>query len=137
MRWKYVDLDAGQIRVYQIKRKRYRHCCLGPHACGVGQYRTPCVYERRKKRCPKPCQKDCTFYPQHCPQWLGGDCFFTVPKGGGIRSVAIPKPLIPLLEEARELQRKEKLIARGRVGGMGFVLSEHARPAVGTSRRLV
>lgn len=113
MRWSCVDLKAGTVRVFQLKRSRYRHGCKNPHACGAKWHmkpcRTPC--KRHKRRCPKPCRKDCTFHAQHCPERLGGDWKSREPKGGKVRTVVIPEPLIPVLEEAKKAQQKERQAA--------------------------
>jgi integrase len=110
MRWSCIDFKQGTVRVFQLKRTRYRHGCASPAACTAKWHVKPCKSPcKRHKRCPKPCQKGCKFHAQHCPKRLGGEWEFTEPKGGKARSVAIPKPLLPLLEEARKLQEKEKL----------------------------
>ncbi|MGN9788464.1 tyrosine-type recombinase/integrase [Nonomuraea sp. ZG12] len=49
LRWKYVDLKQGVIRVFwQIKHQRHRHGCKDPHACGERLHRYPCPED-----CPK------------------------------------------------------------------------------------
>jgi integrase len=35
MRWRFVNLDEGTIRVYQLKRRRFEHGCADPYACGA------------------------------------------------------------------------------------------------------
>ena len=35
LRWKYVDLDAGTVKVWwQLQRTPWRHGCADPHTCG-------------------------------------------------------------------------------------------------------
>lgn len=96
MRWGCIDLQAGTLRVFQIKRTRYRHGCDDPHACGANQHRGPCAVpcKRHKKRCPVPCRLDCRFHAQQCPKRLGGEWEFRQPKGGKVRTLVIPAPLI-------------------------------------------
>lgn len=108
MRWGCIDLKAGTVRVYQLKRTRYRHGCADPHACGAKFHREPCTVPctRHKKRCPVPCRPDCQFHAQQCPQRLGGEWEFREPKGGKVRTVDIPAPLIKLLKEQWRKQKK-------------------------------
>lgn len=113
MRWSCVDLDAGTVRVFQIKRTRYQHGCPNPVACANGRHLRACKHlcTRHAKRCPKPCARGCTRHAQFCPQRIGGAWVFKQPKGGKARTVAIPQPLVVQLAEARELQQKEKSAA--------------------------
>lgn len=110
MRWSCIDFKAGTVRVYQLKRARYQHGCANPHACGAKWHNracaTPC--KRHKKRCPKPCQKGCRFHAQHCPERTGGAWEFKVPKGGKVRTIAIPRPLLAQLQKAQKAQAKER-----------------------------
>ncbi|MBR7828149.1 hypothetical protein KDK95_17665 [Actinospica sp. MGRD01-02] len=48
MRWGCVDLDAGTVRVFQIKRSRYQHGCGDPAACGAA---------RHVRSCKHPCMR--------------------------------------------------------------------------------
>ena len=113
MRWGCVDLDAGTVRVFQIKRSRYQHGCPNPAACANGHHaracKDPCA--RHARRCPKPCVRGCALHAQFCPQRIGGAWVFKQPKGGKARTVAIPQSLVIQLAEARELQQKEKAAA--------------------------
>lgn len=114
MRWRYVDLDAGTVRVFQIKRSRYQHGCSDPAACASDNHHayscsSPCT--RHPKRCPKPCPRGCRQHAQYCPQRTGGEWDFKQPKGGKARTLAIPKPLIGMLVQARGLQAREKAAA--------------------------
>ena len=110
MRWSCIDLKAGTVRVYQLKRSRYRHGCDNPHECGAKRHRKPCKApcEKHEKRCPVPCRPDCQYHAQSCPKRLGGDWTFREPKGGKARSLVIPAPLIRLLKEAWRQQKKLK-----------------------------
>ena len=113
MRWECVDLEAGAVRVFQIKRSRYQHGCDNPIICGVGHHVLPCKdpCTHHVRRCPKPCARGCTLHAQFCPQRTGGDWIFKQPKGGKARTLALPQPLILLLAETRELQEREKSAA--------------------------
>jgi integrase len=108
MRWGSIDLRAGTMRVYQVKRTRYRHGCADPYACGAQWHRkacaTPC--KRHKKRCPVPCRDDCRFHAQHCPERLGGTWEFKEPKGGKARTLALPAPLVRELKAHWRKQKK-------------------------------
>lgn len=110
MRWGCIDLAAGTMRVWQIKRSRYRHGCDDPHACGAKFHRKPCAEpcNRHKTRCPAACRPDCQLHAQQCPKRLGGEWTFREPKGGKARSLVIPKPLLRLLKEAWRHQKKIK-----------------------------
>lgn len=113
MRWGCVDLKAGTVRVFQIKRSRYQHGCGNPAACASGHHVRPCkdLCTRHPRRCPKQCARGCTLHAQFCAQRTGGQWVFKQPKGGKARTVAIPQPLVALLIKARELQEQEKLAA--------------------------
>jgi integrase len=144
LRWKYVDLDRGMIRVFwQIKRQRFRHGCDDPHACGERLHRYPCPKDCPKAKrtsgrrhvclqpcparcrqhggkCPTFCASDCTGHAPSCPDRVGGWAFVK-PKGKGKRTVLIPPPLIPLLKLHREAQRVEEKAAGKNWGGMDLV----------------
>ncbi|RVX45460.1 phage integrase family protein [Nonomuraea polychroma] len=120
LRWKYVDLKRGVIRVFwQIKHQRYRHGCKDPHACGERLHRYPCPKDcpkakrtsGRKHVCNKKGQKfcapDCTKHAPSCPERVGG-WTFVKPKGKSKRTVMIPPPLIPLLKLHQEAQQAER-----------------------------
>jgi integrase len=108
MRWGCIDLKAGTLRVFQIKRTRYRHGCEDPHACGQTRHREPCATPcaKHKKRCPVPCRPDCQFHAEHCQKRLGGNWEFRQPKGGKVRTVVIPEPLIRELKAHWRKQKK-------------------------------
>ena len=110
MRWGCIDLKEGTLRVFQVKRTRYRHGCTDPHACGERRHREPCDAEctRHKARCPVPCRPDCRFHAQHCPKRLGGTWEFRQPKGGKVRTLVIPDPLVKELKAHWRKQKKVK-----------------------------
>lgn len=137
LRWKYVDLDKGVIRVFwQIKRLRYRHGCKDPHTCAARLHRYPCPKDCPKAKrtsgrrhvCLTACRKNCTKHGDACPKFCAADCTkhalacpdrvggwtFTKPKGKGKRSIALPPPLIALLKLHKEAQRLEREAAGDR-----------------------
>ncbi|REE96630.1 tyrosine-type recombinase/integrase [Thermomonospora umbrina] len=131
LRWKYVDLDRGVIKVHwQLKRSTYRHGCDDPHACGERLHRYPCPKDcpkakrtagrrhiclaqcpsRCKKHngnCPKLCAPDCQEHAPSCPLRVGG-WKFARPKGKRKREVPIPRQLVPLLKKQKEMQDAER-----------------------------
>lgn len=112
MRWRYVDLEAGTVRVFQIKRSRYQHGCLDSIACAKGHHTLPCQKPcTRHQRCPKPCTPGCSLHAHLCPQRVGGEWVFTQPKGGKARTIVIPWPLVDLLIETRHRQDQERAAA--------------------------
>jgi len=98
IRWKYVDLEKGQLRVFQLKRRGFAHGCEDPVAC---------VGTRHKDTCGP----DCVGQARYCPERLGGEWEFRKPKGRKTRPVPIPKPLIPLLKAHKAAQSAERLAA--------------------------
>jgi integrase len=110
LRWSCIDFKSGTMRVFQIKRARYRHGCDNSHACGAKWHKRACEMPctKHKKRCPKPCEKRCAFHANHCPKRIGGNWEFKEPKGGKARTIAIPKPLLEQLQKAKKLQAKER-----------------------------
>jgi integrase len=134
LRWKYVDLDNGIIRVHwQIKFRSYRHGCEDPHECGKQFHRWPCpedcpkakrtagrrhicrvrcaarCREHAKGKCPKLCAPDCASHARSCPQRVGGWEFIR-PKGKRKREIPIPPPLLEPLRQhkaAQDLEREE------------------------------
>lgn len=115
LRWRYVDLDEGTIRVWwQLQRLTWRHGCDDPHKCGERLHRSPCPGKGRthalhqRGECPRPCPPGCTGHAKACPQRTGGGLVFREPKGRSKRIAPIPPPLIPLLRAQREAQVAER-----------------------------
>jgi integrase len=98
MRWRYVDLEKGQMRVFQLKRSAFGHGCDDPVACVRARHRATCG-------------PDCTGHARYCPERVGGDWEFRKPKGRKTRPVPIPDPLIPLLKAHKAAQATERLAA--------------------------
>lgn len=82
-----VDLDAGRITVRRVLgRVPYEHGCPSSSPCaeGTSGYR--------------------------CPQGRGGGLGFDKPKSAaGVRSIAIPPPLVPLLREHLRARARQQL----------------------------
>jgi integrase len=93
MRWSHVDLERGEIRVYQLRRSRYRHGCADPAECAKPHHRDGCA-------------PGCTSHAQHCPVREGGSWSFTEPKGGKARTLIVPAPLLTHLEAQRVVQAR-------------------------------
>jgi integrase len=63
---------------------------------------------------PVACPPDCQFHAQQCPQRLGGDWEFRQAKGGKVRTLVIPAPLIRELKAYWRRYTKPKEAARER-----------------------
>ena len=128
LRWKYVDLDKGVIKVWwQLQRLSWRHGCADPHVCGKDRHRPACpancAQHRHRQRCttscrkpshvcPKTsCRKGCIAHAQYCPKRQGGGLVFREPKGKSKRVVMIPPELVPILRAHRATQLIERLRA--------------------------
>jgi integrase len=101
MRWKYLDLETGRHRVFQLKRRRFTHGCEDAKVCVRDRHRSTCG-------------PDCTGHARYCPLRLGGEWEFRKPKGGKTRPLSIPQPLIPLLKAHKAAQAAERLAAGDR-----------------------
>jgi len=110
LRWKYVDLDAMEVRVWwQLQRTTWRHGCDDPHRCGERLHKAPCPkgcqrHQHRPKctadcakpshlGCPKACAPDCTEHARVCPKRVGGGLVFREPKCKSKRTVPLPPQL--------------------------------------------
>lgn len=111
LRWRYVDLDGGTIRVWwQLQRITWQHGCTDPAACATGRHREPCpkTCTRHRRGCPPPCPKGCVRHASTCPQRRRGGLVFREPKGRSKRVVQIPPELVPQLWAHREAQLRER-----------------------------
>lgn len=125
LRWKYVDLEAGSIKVwFQISRQKWQHGCDDLAACTEGKHRQPCP-----KNCPKAkrtsgrphtciaadaerlCPKGCNRHASTCKKRKGGGLVFRKPKGKSRRTVPLPPEFIPSLRAHRTRQKAERLAA--------------------------
>ncbi len=125
LRWEYVDLDAGQVRVWwQLKRDKWKHGCADPVACCEGKHRRPCPKDcpkaartsGRRHRCigkdaERLCPDGCKRHASTCPERRGGGLVFRPPKGKSKRTVPLPPELVPLLRLHRVAQNAERLAA--------------------------
>lgn len=129
LRWKYVDLDGGAVRVWwQISRLKWLHGCGDAATCTEGKHRRPCP----AKDCPKAkrpsgrphrcipadderlCPKDCKRHASTCPDRTGGGLVFRKPKGKSKRTIPLPAELTAILKTHQEWQRSE----RGKAGNI-------------------
>lgn len=98
MRWRYLDLESKQLRVWQLKRSRFSHGCDDHVACTADRHNGKC-------------RENCVNHGRYCPQRLGGEWKFVPPKGGKTRFVPIPDEVIPQLRAQKSRQAAERLSA--------------------------
>ncbi|TDW91275.1 site-specific integrase [Kribbella sp. VKM Ac-2566] len=98
MRWKYLDLDAGRVQVWQLKRTRFRHGCDDVAECTKNRHRDVC-------------RAGCDKHARYCPARTGGEWVFRKPKGKKVRWVPIPVELVDQLRTHRAAQAAERLAA--------------------------
>lgn len=111
LRWQYVDLDTGDVRVWgQIQRVKWRHGCANPHECGTRLHRKLCKHNCTKhKKCPKPCPPHCARHASSCPERHGGGLVFRPPKGRSRRIVQLPYPVLSMLREHKVAQDQHRV----------------------------
>lgn len=141
LRWKYVDLQAKEVRVWwQLQRTTWRHGCDDPHACGERLHKKPCEKDCKRHRhsakcvpdcskpshrgCPKPCAPDCTEHARVCPKRVGGGLVFREPKGKSKRTIPLPPELVPVLEEHKKAQRRERFATGSAWNDLDLVFSQ-------------
>lgn len=95
LRWQYVDLDAGEMRVWwQLHRRPWEHgCATGSPTCG----------RRRGGNCPQRRQ-----VLRSGEIALTGGLILKEPKGKSKRTVPIPDELVAQLRTHREVQQLER-----------------------------
>ncbi len=98
LRWQHVDLTAGEMRVFQLKRSKYRHGCADSRVCVQARHRSTC-------------SPGCTRHAQYCPKRVGGTWEFRAPKSGKARTIVVPPPLVPFLRAQRASQSAQRLAA--------------------------
>jgi len=111
LRWSYVDLDTGDVKVYwQLQRTTWKHGCGDPHACGVRLHRAPCPADctRHRRACPKPCPPGCRRHASRCLERTAGGLRFRKPKGRSRRVITLPAPLITVLRQHKITQDSER-----------------------------
>ncbi|MEU4235111.1 site-specific integrase [Nonomuraea sp. NPDC026600] len=125
LRWKYVDLDAGSVRVWwQLSRLTWRHGCNDVAKCTEARHKRACPKDCPKAKRPSGrrhacvptdtkglCAKDCRKHASTCPERTGGGLVFRKPKGKSKRTIPLPPELIPLLRAHRIRQKAERLAA--------------------------
>jgi integrase len=141
LRWKYVDMDAGEVRVWwQIQRTTWRHGCADPHKCGERLHKQPCpkgcaCHKHRPsctpdcakpshQGCPKACTPNCTEHARVCPKRVGGGLVFREPKGKSKRTIPLPPELIPILKAHRNAQRRERFAKGAAWNDLDLVFSQ-------------
>jgi integrase len=122
LRWPYVDLDAGELRVwFQLQRLPWRHGCPDLTACTEGKHRRPCPRRCPKARrtsgrrhicitadAPRLCPPKCTGHTSSCPQRQGGGLVFRPIKERRRKTVPLPPELAAVLKGHREAQELER-----------------------------
>lgn len=112
LRWSYVDLDKGEMRVWwQLHRRPHEH------GCGTGT--PPTCGRRRGGNCPQkvlPVRSGETV--------VAGGLILKEPKGKGRRTVPIPPELVKALRAHREVQDLERQFAGGAYLRHGFVFAD-------------
>jgi len=125
LRWQYVDLDAGTVRVWwQLQRTSWQHGCDDPKACTEGKHRLPCQAKcpKAKRRSgrrhvclrpddPRACRPSCVGHASTCPRRQQGGLDFRPPKGRSKRIVPLPPELAPVLKAHRAAQSAQRLKA--------------------------
>ncbi|MGH3501886.1 MAG: tyrosine-type recombinase/integrase, partial [Nocardioidaceae bacterium] len=123
LRWKYVDLDAGEVKVWwQLQRAKWRHGCDDVAACTEGKHRRPCPAKcpKAKRTSGRPhqcvtkdsagvCPPTCDRHASTCPKRQGGGLVFRPPKGKSRRIVPLPAELVSVLRAHRKAQVAERL----------------------------
>jgi integrase-like protein len=122
LRWHYVNLDSGELRVwFQLQRLPWRHGCPDVATCTERWHHRPCP-----RRCPKAlrksgrphvcipandpriCQPGCTRHAAKCPDRQGGGLVFREIKERRRKTVALPPELVAVLKSQREAQDIER-----------------------------
>jgi integrase len=107
LRWPYVDLDAGEIRVWwQLHRRSFEHGCGG--SCG----------KRRGGNCPAR-----VLPLRSGEQVVHGGLILKEPKGKSKRTIPIPAELVAALVAHKEVQGLERQFAGGAYARHGFVFA--------------
>jgi integrase len=142
LRWQYVDLDAGLLKVwFQLQRLPWQHGCADPAKCCEGRHRRPCP-----KRCPKVrasgrphvcipagadrlCPPDCTGHAASCTARTGGGLVFREIKERRRKTVKLPPELVAVLKSHRAAQSAERLAAANVWEDFGVVFAQpNGRP---------
>ena len=107
LRWPYVDLEAGEVRVWwQLVRRPFDHGC--GDTCG----------KRRPGNCPARVMQ-----LRSGEEVVVGGLVLKEPKGKSKRTVPIPTELVAALRVHREVQDLEKAFAAGAYIDRGFLFA--------------
>lgn len=110
LRWPYVDLDVGEMRVWwQLHRRPHEHGCGTPPTCG----------RRRGGNCP---QKRLVLRSGETV--VAGGLLLKEPKGKGRRTIPVPPELVKALRAHREVQDLERQFAGGAYAKHDFVFAD-------------
>jgi integrase len=143
LRWDYVDLDAGELRVWhQLQRLTWRHGCADPAGCSEKRHKRPCP-----KRCPKAarlsgrrhsctppgakglCPAGCTGHAAQCPQRQGGGLVFREIKERRRKAVRLAPELVEALRAQHAEQEAERAVAGSAWENHGLVFCQpNGRP---------
>jgi integrase len=125
LRWSYLNLDAGEMRVwFQLQRLPWRHGCADVAECTLPRHRAACP-----KRCPKAarksgrkhtcipaddkrvCRPGCRGHAAECPDRTGGGLVFRETKEHRRKTVRLAPELVEMLRAQRDAQYQEMLVA--------------------------
>lgn len=120
LRWEYVDLDRGEMRVWwQLTRRTFDHGC-GSQPCGRRKagYCPQRVMQMRSNETPvldlaKPASSD-----------RRTGLVFKEPKGKSKRTVPLPPELVAQLREHQKAQMVERILAADMWQDHGLVFAE-------------
>jgi integrase len=109
LRWSYVDLAVGEMRVWwQLHRRAFEHGC-GSEPCG----------RKRGGSCPS------RYLPLRTGEvQLDGGLILKPPKGKSKRTVPVPPELVEALAAHREVQQIERQFAGGVAADHDLVFTE-------------
>jgi integrase len=136
LRWEYVDLDTGQMRVwFQLNRLLWEHGCADAdeeqraitdpekrearragveHGCALPHCKVkPCPLKcsRHTRRCPDPCPADCRDHARLCPQRQRGGLVLRPIKEKRHKEIWLAPQFVALLREHRSAQFLQKITA--------------------------
>ncbi len=124
LRWPYVDLDAGEIRVWwQLHRRSFEHGCgfkssaENLNSAAANSSRPTCG-KRRGGNCPAR-----VLPLRSGEQVVDGGLILKEPKGKSRRTVPIPAELVAALVAHKEVQDLERQYAGGAYARHGFVFA--------------
>jgi integrase len=119
LRWSYVNLDAGELRVWwQLHRRAYEHGCVAASSGATSSNLAPTCGRRRGGNCP---QRRMELRSGEIP--VEGGLILKEPKGKSKREVPLPAEFVAMLRAHREVQELERMMANGAYTNHGFVFA--------------